>query len=286
MKIFEITLSEETTGKLIDVKPGAEATIDMGDGTKTVVDLKKNPTALVKSPDGKTMFNKAGITSSGVQTSAPDPASMMKPGEPVFITSQTTEDDEPGKKVIRGPHGRLNVDRSKKGVTRVTRRGWRTDEPEREKNVGRGRPVGSTGYTPGVGVAQPGSFGDVPTDVKANRKRPRLDYDDKEILETDPDRRKFLGLGAAGALASLGTGAGLGHLYVSNELEKQRSFLEKQKRKADNFMDLAEFSLESKNIKAACRYFERAHKVYSEAGMTKHAREVEALIATCRARGF
>jgi hypothetical protein len=93
MNIFEIVkpLLEETTGKIVDVKPGAEATIDMGDGTKTVIDLKKNPTALVKSPDGKVMMSKAGITAGGVQTEKPDPTSMMKPGEPVFITDKTME---------------------------------------------------------------------------------------------------------------------------------------------------------------------------------------------------
>ena len=37
------------------------------------------------------MMNKAGITSGGVQTEKPDPTSMMKPGEPVFITDKTME---------------------------------------------------------------------------------------------------------------------------------------------------------------------------------------------------
>ena len=91
MKIFELNEADITTGKLVDVKPGAEATIDMGDGTKTIVDLKKNPTALVKSPDGKTMFNKAGMTSGGVQPEQPDPTKMFKPGEPVTITTTQTE---------------------------------------------------------------------------------------------------------------------------------------------------------------------------------------------------
>ena len=39
MKINEITKA-----KIDTIKPGVEATVDNGDGTKTVVDLKKNPT--------------------------------------------------------------------------------------------------------------------------------------------------------------------------------------------------------------------------------------------------
>lgn len=92
MKIFEITLTEEAVAKIMDIKPGAEATIDMGDGTKTVIDLKKNPTALMKSPDGKIMMNKVGVTAGGTQTEPPDPTAMMKPGEPVFVTDKTMED--------------------------------------------------------------------------------------------------------------------------------------------------------------------------------------------------
>ena len=284
MKIFE--LNEETTGKLMDIKPGAEATVDMGDGTKTVIDLKKNPSALVKSPDGKIMMNKAGITSGGVQTAAPDPASMMKPGEPVFVTDKTMEDDDPKFKTIKGPHGRLDVDRSKKGITKVTRRGFRTDEPERDKQVGRGRPVGTTGYTPGVGVPQRSSFSDVHSDYMARRKRPQLDYDDDEIQETDTDRRKFLGLGAAGAVASLGAGAGLGHMFVSHDLNKKRQELDSKKRAGDFFIDRAEDSLEAGDPKAACKYFVKAYMTYSEAGLTDYASGVKALIDVCRARGF
>jgi hypothetical protein len=294
MKIFEVTLAEETTGKLTDVKPGAEATVDMGDGTKTVIDLKKNPTALVKSPDGKIMMNKAGITSGGVQPETPDPASMMKPGEPVFVTDKTMEDEE-SIKTIRGPHGRLNVNKSK-GITRVTRSNYSSGddkEDDGEPKI-RGRKKGrkaqpdhrSIGLSGGVGVPQRSSFSDVHSDFMANRKRPYLDYDDDEILETDKDRRKFLGLGAAGALASLGTGAGLGHLYVSNEIDKKRSHLEKQKRIADKYMDMAEFAIESQNIKAACKYFEKAQKTYIEAGLVNYAKEVQSIIDTCRARGF
>ena len=43
MKINEITKA-----KIDTIKPGVEATVDNGDGTKTVVDLKKNPTPRLK----------------------------------------------------------------------------------------------------------------------------------------------------------------------------------------------------------------------------------------------
>ena len=178
MKIFEITLREDSVMKLSQITPGVTATVDNGDGTKTEIDLRKNPTALVKSPDGKIMMNKSGITSGGTQTATPDPASMMKPGEPVFSTEPTTETaDRPKVRTIAGPHGRLTVDQNRKGVTKVSRRGFRTDEPDREKQVGRGRPVGSSGFTPGVGVPQRNSFSDVHTDWASGRRRPRFDPD-------------------------------------------------------------------------------------------------------------
>ena len=196
MKIFEVTLTEDTgTGKLVDIKPGAEATIDMGNGTKTVVDLKQNPTALVKSPDGKIMMNQAGITSGGVQPTAPDPASMMKPGEPVFMTDKVQE-NEPTIKTIRGPHGRLDVDRGEKGVTRVRRQHW-GDTPARDRDnsepQGRrgrtlGTKIGASGeYGGGVGVPHPTGFSDVHSDRAAGRRQPRLDRDD-EFTESSEQR--------------------------------------------------------------------------------------------------
>ena len=196
MKIFEVTLTEDTgTGKLVDIKPGAEATIDMGNGTKTVVDLKQNPTALVKSPDGKIMMNQAGITSGGVQPTAPDPASMMKPGEPVFMTDKVQE-NEPTIKTIRGPHGRLDVDRGEKGVTRVRRQHWGdtpardrdNSEPQGRRGRSLGTKIGASGeYGGGVGVPHPTGFSDVHSDRAAGRRQPRLDRDD-EFTESSEQR--------------------------------------------------------------------------------------------------
>ena len=282
MKIYEITLLEEQTGKLVNIVPGAEATVDMGDGTKTIIDLKKNPTALAKSPDGKIMMNKSGITSGGVQTQQPDPKTMMKPGEPVFMANPTggatmEADDEPVNKVIKGPHGRLNIDRSKKGVTRVTRRGYRTDEPDRDKKVGRGRIQGSTGHTPGVGVPQKTSFSNVPHDFAARRARPKFDFDnDEEVNETDMKRRKFLA-----SLGALAAGAGLGHAHMTNQLKQEHQDYLKQ---ADYYTDRGEDALRSRDYKSACLYFDRAADSYEKAGMDKFVGPMKELSAKCKQR--
>lgn len=196
MKIFEITvqqLQEEQVAKLTRVVPGAEAEVDMGNGTKTVIDLKKNPTALTKSPDGKLMMNPQGVTSGGVQTQAPDPSQIMKPGEPVMVTAKTMEDQQDSEpKVIRGPHGRLIVDRSRKGVTKVTRRSYATSEkpsgdgdkprPGRGRQPGRrvGPDLRSAGLPGGVGAPQPTGFNRPSTERDAGRRLPRLDRDDSD----------------------------------------------------------------------------------------------------------
>lgn len=281
MKIQDLNkkIKEEAVAKLGRIVPGVEAEVDMGNGTKTVIDLKKNPQALVKSPDGKIMMNTAGITSGGVQPQAANPTNIMKTGEPVFSTATNNtpmEDDEPKHKTIRGPHGRLDIDRSKKGVTRVTRRGYRNDEPERDKQIGRRRPVGSTGFTPGVGVAQKNSFSDVPTERGARRQNPRLDRDD-EITEVDQDRRNFLK--KAAAVGAVAAGAGLGHVYTMNQLRKNHQELLQQ---ADFFADRGEAALHERDLTTACRYFDRSADAYEQAGMANYAEPMRALADTCR----
>jgi len=74
-------IDEITTAKIDKVKPGVEATVDNGDGTKTVVDLKKNPNALVKDPATKKIkLNKKPQTGT-----ATDPAKTPKPGDSVEV---------------------------------------------------------------------------------------------------------------------------------------------------------------------------------------------------------
>jgi hypothetical protein len=73
MKITEIT-----QGKISNMQPGNSAEIDHGDGTKTVVDLKKNPAALQKDPaTGKVKLNKKA------QPGKVDPSKVVKPGDDV-----------------------------------------------------------------------------------------------------------------------------------------------------------------------------------------------------------
>ena len=56
MKVKDIT--ENTTARVTSVRPNQSAEIDNGDGTKTVIDLKKNPGALQRdSGTGKLRLN-------------------------------------------------------------------------------------------------------------------------------------------------------------------------------------------------------------------------------------
>ncbi len=76
MKINEITAA-----KITQMKPGQSAEIDNGDGTKTVVDLKKNPTAIQKDAStGKVKLNKKPKPGG-----KPNPATQVKPGDEVAI---------------------------------------------------------------------------------------------------------------------------------------------------------------------------------------------------------
>lgn len=77
MKMQEIL--EAQPAKISKLKPGAEAEIDHGDGTKTVVDLKKNPSALTKDPTGGVKLNKKPTPGKK------DPATIIKPGDEVEV---------------------------------------------------------------------------------------------------------------------------------------------------------------------------------------------------------
>lgn len=67
-----------TPSKISKVRPGVSAEIDHGDGTKTVVDLKKNPNALVKDPaTKKTKLIK------NPKTGKPNASQTPKPGDKV-----------------------------------------------------------------------------------------------------------------------------------------------------------------------------------------------------------
>ena len=94
MKIYEMVMREQDMPRVTAIKPGEEAEIDMGSGIKTVVDLKKNPTALIKDPTGKVMMTKAasGATGGSVGGVPQKPEELIKPGEPVFVADQTMED--------------------------------------------------------------------------------------------------------------------------------------------------------------------------------------------------
>jgi len=77
MKMYEILENKPAT--ISKLKPGAEAEIDHGDGTKTIVDLKKNPSALTKDATGGVRLNKKPTPGKK------DPATMIKAGDKVDV---------------------------------------------------------------------------------------------------------------------------------------------------------------------------------------------------------
>lgn len=79
MKINELM----QPAKITKVMPNQSAEIDHGDGTKTVVDLKKNPQALAKDPEtGKLKLNKEP------QKPGQQAKSTIKPGDQVELDDQ------------------------------------------------------------------------------------------------------------------------------------------------------------------------------------------------------
>ena len=95
-----------------------------------------------------------------------------------------------------GPHGKMNIDRSRKGVTRVTRQGYAQGYvPPGTGDRGRrpGDKSGAGGYAGGgVGAPQKTSFSGVASDSKAGRMMPRLDYDsDDRFTESQGNVQKF-----------------------------------------------------------------------------------------------
>lgn len=69
--------------KISDLRPGQSATIDNGNGTKTTVDLKKNPQALTKDDKGSIKLNTA--TKPGEK---PNPAKLIKKGDLVDLSNE------------------------------------------------------------------------------------------------------------------------------------------------------------------------------------------------------
>lgn len=106
MKLYEVVMREEEMPRVSDIRPGEQATIDMGGGIKTVVDLKKNPAALIKDPTGKVMMTKAasGATGGSIGGAPQKPEELIKPGEPVFVADKTMENDQEPRLTPSSPH--------------------------------------------------------------------------------------------------------------------------------------------------------------------------------------
>jgi hypothetical protein len=82
MKISEVTLPAKVT----KVMPNQSAEVDNGDGTKTVIDLKKNPQALAKDPvTGKV---KLSATPKPGQSNMSKQDTTVKPGDKVELDDE------------------------------------------------------------------------------------------------------------------------------------------------------------------------------------------------------
>ena len=85
MKINEITEMQGMKPSIIkNLKPGQSAEVDHGDGTKTMIDLKKNPNALQKDPKTK----KVTMTKKQQPGEKPNPAMQAKRGDKVVVAPQ------------------------------------------------------------------------------------------------------------------------------------------------------------------------------------------------------
>lgn len=92
MKIKDI-LGEEVKMVVKDFKPGVSLSmVDPTTDTMTVVDLKKNPTALQTSPDGEFMYDPTPDSAAPGEPKQPE----LKPGAEIGVDTTTSEevDDE------------------------------------------------------------------------------------------------------------------------------------------------------------------------------------------------
>ena len=84
MKISEVMQPSKVT----KVMPNQSAEIDNGDGTKTVIDLKKNPQALAKDPaTGKVKLSTNAQQKPG-QATMSKPNTTIKPGDKVELDDE------------------------------------------------------------------------------------------------------------------------------------------------------------------------------------------------------
>lgn len=86
--------TEDVAGKVTAIRPGQAAEIDHGNGTKTTIDLKKNPAALTKDAEGKLVLNpkSQGTLGAGGQQTTNDP-NAPKVGDEVEIAAKENADE-------------------------------------------------------------------------------------------------------------------------------------------------------------------------------------------------
>lgn len=80
------------TGKISSLQPGVAAEVDHGDGTKTTIDLKKNPSALTKDAQGKLVLQKKTQGNLAGGTTDSD-ENKPKVGDEVQVAAQESIED-------------------------------------------------------------------------------------------------------------------------------------------------------------------------------------------------
>ena len=81
MKISEVTNQQ---GRITRIRPGQEAEIDNGDGTRTIVDLKKNPQALEKDP----RTNRVKVRNNNSSQNKPNSQSTPRVGDRIELDDE------------------------------------------------------------------------------------------------------------------------------------------------------------------------------------------------------
>lgn len=106
MKIKDI-LGEEAKMVVKDFKPGVSLSmVDPTTDTMTVVDLKKNPTALQTSPDGEFMYDPTPDSAAPGEPKQPE----LKPGAEIGVDTTTSEEVDDEQQAIDELYAELDLE--------------------------------------------------------------------------------------------------------------------------------------------------------------------------------
>ena len=90
------------SARVTKVMPNQSAEVDHGDGTKTVVDLKKNPQALAKDPESGKIKLSTQQQKPGQAATPNKQSTVVKPGDKVELDNEATL--PPSAQLFKGVH--------------------------------------------------------------------------------------------------------------------------------------------------------------------------------------